>query len=71
MDSEDPAHIAGYRFVSQLANGELRLGVVDYWIGPAPLWHRWAIREAFWAGVEWERKQQQQIDEGGVTDERR
>ena len=61
MDSKDPAFRAGYRFVDQL----LGFGVVDHWIGPAPLWHGWAVREAFWAGVEWEREQQKQMDEMG------
>ena len=42
------------------AGEELRSSLIekaDEWKGPAPLWHGWAIMDAFLAGIDWARKQ--------------
>ena len=36
----------------------LELARANAYDGPAPLWHGWAIMEAFLAGVEWQKQRQ-------------
>ena len=51
IDSEDDAFVAGFDHVETMvpqadAHGD----------GVAFAWHGWALRDAFWAGVQWQRK---------------
>jgi hypothetical protein len=48
---DDPAFLAGYAHVEHtMARAEASDGI-------GPLWRGWAVREAFWAGVQWQREQ--------------
>jgi len=40
------------------AGDEFRLGLMnlaDSWVGSAPLWHGWAIMDAFLAGIDYQK----------------
>lgn len=50
VDEDDDAFVAGYDFVDEMVPRAERV------VGGAPMWFGWAIREAFWAGVQWERE---------------
>jgi hypothetical protein len=50
MDDNDEAFRAGYKLVdSMLERNNFRIS------GIYPMWYGWALRVAFWAGVNWER----------------
>lgn len=49
-DGDDPAFKAGYDFVDRHQHtGDSP--------PPAPMWHGWMVRQAFWCGVKWAREQ--------------
>ena len=60
MKTEDPAFDAGFKYIDQLVDQDVH----DAQVHNAPLWYGWAVREAFWAGVEWQREHLDAVDEG-------
>ena len=58
---EDPAFTAGYRHVDEVA---VPLADVDF-VGGGPMWYGWAVREAFWFGVQWAREQELKSEAAG------
>ena len=54
---DDAALLASHKHV------ELMCDDPDGLIGMAPVWHGWALRDSFWAGVVWAREQAEQTEE--------
>ena len=55
MTDRDDAILAGNDFRESV------LEKADAWKGTAPLWHGWAIMDAFLAGIEWARAHGEQL----------
>jgi hypothetical protein len=50
-EPDDPAFEAGYQFVTAAKQR------ADGFHGAAPWFYGWAVRQAFWEGIKWERNQ--------------
>jgi hypothetical protein len=61
--TDDPAWMAGNQFL------ERNLETADGFLGIAPWWHGWMVRQAFWCGVRWSRDQRGLPVLGTVGDE--
>jgi hypothetical protein len=58
-----PEHSAAYDFVDSMIEEKQ----VDKYDGIAPMWYGWALREAFLAGVEYERERNNDMARGDLN----
>lgn len=55
-EPDDPAFEAGFEFVKRNRDSG------DNYIGDAPQWFGWMVRQAFWCGVRWGRRESESKD---------